>query len=75
MSLHFLNYVANDAKSTQKWKITSSSLVLQVKQWVNYKQNTRFASFDIKFTRLALRIEQASRCQQAFSKLSLVNLI
>ena len=27
MTLHFLNDVANEAESTQKWKITSQSLV------------------------------------------------
>ena len=32
MTLHFLNDVANDAESTQKSKITSSSLVLRVNQ-------------------------------------------
>ena len=56
------------------------------------KKNIRFASFDMKFTRLdlyplstlifrlgfknaCLIARQASRCQQAFSKLYLVNLI
>ena len=44
MTLHFLNDVANDAESTQKIKnytIIASTI-----------GNTRFASFDIKFTRL-----------------------
>ena len=36
MTLHVLNYVANDAESTHQSKNTSSSLFLRVKQWVNW---------------------------------------
>ena len=79
MTLHFFNDVANDAESTQKWIITSCSLFWRVNQLVP-KWNTRFVFFDIKFTRLCFKNtcwipQQASRCQQAFSKPCLVNLI
>ena len=53
MMLHFLNDVANDAESTQKLDryVIFASLKSE-STWLADKWNTRFASCDIKFTRL-----------------------
>ena len=49
----FLNDVANDAESTQKINHLVIFASLKSKStWLAYKQNTRFASVDMKFTRL-----------------------
>ena len=74
MTLHFLNDVVNDVELTRKSIITSWSrtLVWRVNQLVNCIYNTRFMSFDIKFTRLGF--QNACQIARAFSIPFLVNL-
>ena len=49
MTLHFMNDVANDVESIQNRKLRRS--VKKMGDLINRIQCTRFASFDIKFTR------------------------
>ena len=82
MTLHFLNDVVNDIESMRIPIITSIIIAILKSEstckLINRIQ--RFASFNIKFTRLGFEnarwiAQQASRCQQGFSKPHLVNLI
>ena len=68
MTLHFLNDVADDAESTLKSKIYV--IIASLKSGTMGKLINR-----IPGSRLLISSLPASRCQQAFSKPCLVNLI
>ena len=72
MTLHFLNDVLNDIESTIKSINTSLFASLNIEsEFINRIPGSRLLISSIPGS--ALR--QASRCQQAFSKPCLVNLI
>ena len=81
MPLHFLNDVANDAETTPKSKIYV--IIASLKSETMGKLINRIPGSSLLISSLpgkALRTlvdiaRQASRCQQAFSKPCLVNLI
>ena len=73
--LHFLNYIANDAESTQK--IKNYVIIASLKRETMGKLINRLPGSRLLISNLpgsALRT-QALRCQQVLSKPCLVNLI
>ena len=82
MTLHLLNDVANDTESTQKYK-RKYVIIASLKSDTMGKLVNRIPGLRLLVSSLpgrALRTlvditRQASRCQQAFSKPCLVNLI
>ena len=76
MTLHFLNDVANDVESTQKNK--NYVIIASLKSELMGKLINRIPGSRPLISSLpgwALRMHVASRCQKAFSKPCLVNLI